>query len=321
MWLINRILAGIIMIMGAIGLVTALSDLLMKNSEISETPLHQYFKLQRELNDYVKDKDAHIGIGVIINGKDTVEVNGHEPFPMMSVYKFPIALAVAEDCRRARVGLGDSCVVYVADLHPDTYSPMMETYGSVTDSVTVTLRELLAYALQQSDNNASDILLRRIGGPADVDSYLRSLGVEGIDVKWSENAMHEDTARCRGNVCTPLAMAGLLTRFDNDADDSLSEEIKEMMQTCVTGTDRLAKPLQATGAVIGHKTGTGDITPAGRLQAVNDAGYVHLPVIEGETEGRRYSIAVFVKDSSLDMPATSAIIADISRMVHEHVSR
>ncbi len=274
-----------------------------------------YADLQRELQEYVSDKDAGIGIGVIVDGRDTVEVNGHQRFPMMCVYKFPISLALADVCRAGGTAFDDSCTVVAAELHRDTYSPMTDRYADI-DTVSISLRELLAYTLQMSDNNASDILLKRAGGAGRVESYIRSLGVDDIDIRWSEAEMHADTARCRDNSCTPLAMAALLSRFDAADNDTLTAEIKRLMETCATGTDRLLPPLSEAGALLGHKTGTGDITTDGRPQAINDVGYVHTP------DGRHvYSIAVFISDSSYDIQSTSAMIAEISRMVYERVAR
>ena len=195
-----------------------------------------YADLQRELQEYVSDKDSGIGIGVI------VEVNGHQRFPMMSVYKFPISLALADVCRAGGTAFDDSCTVVAAELHRDTYSPMTDRYADI-DTVSISLRELLAYTLQMSDNNASDILLKRAGGAGRVESYIRSLGVDDIDIRWSEAEMHADTARCRDNSCTPLAMAALLSRFDAADNDTLTAEIKRLMETCATGTDRLLPPL------------------------------------------------------------------------------
>lgn len=274
-----------------------------------------YADLQRELQEYVSDKDAGTGIGVIVDGRDTVEVNGHQRFPMMSVYKFPISLALADVCRAGGTAFDDSCTVVATELHRDTYSPMTDRYADI-DTVSISLRELLAYTLQMSDNNASDILLKRAGGVGRVESYIRSLGVDHIDIRWSEAEMHADTARCRDNSCTPLAMAALLSRFDAADNDTLTAEIKRLMETCATGTDRLLPPLSEAGALLGHKTGTGDINPDGRPQAINDVGYVHTP------DGRHvYSIAVFISDSSYDIQSTSAMIAEISRMVYERVAR
>ena len=87
------------------------------------------------------------------------------------------------------------------------------------------------------------------------------------------------------------------------------------METCPTGANRLAKPLAGTDAVFGHKTGTGFTLPGGRLMAINDAGYVHLP------DGRSYSIAVFIENSGYDMQQTEEIIARISEIVYNRLSR
>lgn len=44
-----------------------------------------------EIESYVSAFDARIGIAVI-TGKDTLSLHGGDQFPMMSVYKFPIAI-------------------------------------------------------------------------------------------------------------------------------------------------------------------------------------------------------------------------------------
>lgn len=267
--------------------------------------------LREELTEFVAGKDANIGIAVIIDGTDTVAVNGDKEFPMLSVYKFPIALAFAEHCRRSNVELTDSIAVSPGDLHSDTYSPMTEKLLASSSVATAPLKvpaaELLAYMLQQSDNNASDIILRETGGAESVAEYLGELEITGVKVQNSEDEMHIDNSLCYANCATPIGMAALMEKFDREFDDPISFEIKRMMETCATGTDRLAKPL--TKALIGHKTGTGFILPDGRLMAVNDAGYVHLP------NGRNYAIAVFIENSGYDMARTEALIAEISQIV------
>ncbi len=255
----------------------------------------QYSALQKSLTEFIEDKDANIGIAVIIDGKDTVAVNGDKTFPMLSVYKFPIALALAEHYRQNNLTLEDSIVILPEDLHIDTYSPMTEKILASSLLTTNTLKkstfELFAYMLQQSDNNASDIILKRVGGAEYVDKYLNEYEITGINVKNSENEMHHDNSLCYNNSATPVAMACLMDRFDREMEDSIFLEIKRLMETCETGGSRLAKPLIVTNAIIGHKTGTGFKLPNGRLMAVNDAGYVHLP------NGHRYTIAVFIENS------------------------
>lgn len=274
--------------------------------------------MRSELNDFVNDKDAEIGVAVIIDGKDTVAVNGDRQFPMLSVYKFPISLALADVYRKNGISLDTPVEFGMDDLHLDTYSPMtgkLLAQGELpVDTMTMPARELLAYMLQQSDNNASDIMLREAGGADAVQDYLSGMGIGGVNVRSSENEMHADNSLCYINSATPIAMAELFDRFDRCFTDSVSVEIKRIIESCGTGVDRLAKPLMEVNAVIGHKTGTGFMLPDGRIMAVNDAGYVHLP------DGTRYSIAVFVENSCYDMAATEALIAEISSIVLKHIN-
>jgi len=277
----------------------------------------KYAALQKSLAEFVEGKDANIGIAVVIDGKDTVSVSGGKNFPMLSVYKFPIALAFAEHCRQNDSALADSVAVLPEDLYPDTHSPMTEKILASSRLTTDTLKkpaaELLYYMLRQSDNNASDIILKRLGGAGYVNRYLKGLGITDVNVKNSENEMHLDNSLCYENSATPIAMASMMDRFDRESDDSISLEIKRLMETCGTGENRLTKPLTVTNAVIGHKTGTGFTLPDGRLMAVNDAGYVHLP------NGHRYAIAVFIENSGYDMAHTEHLIAEISQIVFSSI--
>ena len=230
---------------------------------------------------------------------------------MLSVVKFPVVRSVVKRVKENNGSFADSLYVDKAMLHNDTYSPMLQKYPN-TESHRIAIVELVDYAMRVSDNNACDILMDFVGGASVVDGYIKELGIEGINVKWDENEMHLDEERFRENTSTPMAMAQLMFKFDNDFEDVNSLNIKEIMESCETGTDRLAKSLISTNAVIGHKTGTGPIDKkTGRLMAVNDAGYIHL------SNGKRYSIAVFIADSGYSMAETSAIIAKISEIVRD----
>ena len=266
--------------------------------------------IENTLQKYIKGKDVRIGVAVIINGKDTVSVNGNRDFPMMSVVKFPLALTVAHWIDTNGMCLNDTVTFNEKAMKEDTYSPMLKKYGKSRNAMTV--RELLEWSLAESDNNAADILLHRVGGTSGVTSIMRQMGIsDEIVIGASEEDMHRDPYLSYLNRTTPLAMAQLFDRFYRElgnASQSYSE-ISVMLEDCRTGLDRLALPLLPTNATIGHKTGTGFPTPDGRISAVNDCGYVKL------LEGTKYSIAVFVADSGYDMAATSAIIAEISKIV------
>lgn len=267
-------------------------------------------RLQNELTSFVESKDARIGIAVIINGKDTVSVNGSKDFPMMSVLKFPLALAVAKWVDANEMSISDSIAFGPKALIKDTYSPMLKKYGMGLHKMS--FKELLEWALIESDNNAADLLLKRVGGTACATTLLKDVAGElDITIDASELDMHQDPYTSYLNRSTPLAMATLFDRFDTEIKNRSKSfsDIAVMLEQCRTGVERLAAPFMSTNAVVGHKTGTGFPTSEGRISAINDCGYIHLP------NGTRYTIAVFVADSAYDMTETSKIIADISGIV------
>lgn len=129
--------------------------------------------------------------------------------------------------------------------------------------------------------------------------------------------MHRDLRLCYQNWTSPLDAAKLLDLFVSRPlfTEPHQTFIKQTMIECETGKDRLAQPLEATDAIIGHKTGTGDLNARWRLIGTNDIGFVFLP------DEERYTIAVFAKDSEESPEATAAIIADISRIVYQYIQR
>ncbi|MDE7465490.1 MAG: class A beta-lactamase [Muribaculaceae bacterium] len=267
-------------------------------------------RLQTYLKSYIDSKDARIGVAVIINGRDTVSINGTKEFPMMSVFKFPLALAVSDYCLKNDILLSDSISIKTDAIKENTWSPMRDKYG-VRD-LKLPISELLDYILQQSDNNACDILIDFIGGTSVADKLMKSLGYHDIIISHTEDEMHRDLSLSYLNRTTPIAMARLFDQFYRQGmrhENVFHDYIAESMLTCQTGLDRLPAPLLHSNAIIGHKTGTGDINSQGRIIAVNDAGYIIIPNKSG------YSIAVFVADSGYDMAETSKIIAEISKMV------
>ena len=268
--------------------------------------------LEQRLMEIVSGKDAEVGIAVIFNGKDTLALNNCNHYPMMSVFKFHQALAVADHLAKSGKHLSDRIHIEPEDLQKDTYSPLRDKFPD--GNFDISIAELLQYTLQLSDNNACDILFKYIAGVNETDDFIRSLGLEKFSISANEDDMHKDLSRCYDNWSTPLDAARLLEIFITQ--DVLQEEygdfIRKTMTECTTGQDRLVKPLLGTDAAIGHKTGTGDRNAEGKLIGTNDIGFVFLP------DGSRYTIAVFVKDSSETPEATAKIIADISQAVYEY---
>lgn len=270
--------------------------------------------LKRELEALTATMPATVGVAVIIDGGETVTVNNDQRFPLMSVFKFHQALAVVH--RLAERGLPLETEIWITkeDLPPNTWSPLRDARPE--GNFGISIAELLRLTLQQSDNNACDILFDRICSVKDTEAYIHGLGIRDCAISATEADMHADLARCRDNWTTPLAVARLLERFltDDTLPAAHHDFIKATMIGCTTGADRLARPLAGTGAVLGHKTGTSDRDADGRLMALNDAGFVLLP------DGRHYIIAVFIRDSRAGDAETEAMLAEISACVYRHLA-
>lgn len=269
--------------------------------------------LEAKIREIADAADAQVGVALIIDGKDTLAVDGGGRYPLMSVMKFHQSVALLRYMDICGTGLDHELEIDKRDLRSGTWSPLRDEFPEGT---VMTVAELLRYTLQMSDNNACDILFDRFLDPHATDSTLRSLGLDGFAIDATEDEMHRDPDRCFDNWTTPLSAAALMDRL---AAGTLpvadAESLKEILLGCRTGEGRLPSPLKGTSARIGHKTGTSDMDENGRWTAVNDVGFVQLP------DGRRYSIAVMVKDSGLGFEATEKIIADISAAVYEALRR
>ena len=112
--------------------------------------------LSYRLKKVIKDKKAEIGIAVILDAQDTVTVNNDDRYPLMSVFKFHQALAVADYLDRNGLTPDTEIFIPEEELVPDTYSPLRKEFPE--GEISLSVSRLLEYSLQLSDNNACDIL-------------------------------------------------------------------------------------------------------------------------------------------------------------------
>lgn len=223
----------------------------------------------------------------IIKGDLDISYEGtaYKRYEMNSVMKFPQAIYVAHYLDSCCISLDKRVTVKKQDLDQNTWSPMLKMIDVEQE---FSYGELLALSLQQSDNNACDLLFKLCGGPQDVQNYLRSLGFKNIRLKWTEKQMHSKPQRSRDNWCTPRDMAYLLKWFYCERQSSpVLMYIWDLMLKCETGNNRIKAALPP-GAQIAHKTGTG-FSKDKTLRGINDVGIVIMP------NGDYYPIAIFIK--------------------------
>lgn len=224
---------------------------------------------------------------------------------MQSVFKMPLALCALHQLELGKFSLDQPIRLLPSDLfHPKTYSPLQDKYPDA--NVDAPLRELLRLSVSLSDNVAADIVLRLVGGPAVVDAYIKSIGVEGFHLEDSEHGLHRDERAQYRNWFEPAGAVQLLRKI-SDASPLIPEHTELLltwMKDSPTGLNRIKGNLPA-GTVVMHKTGTSG-THNGKTAATNDIGLIVLP------DGRRLALAIFVTDASADPATIESVIARIA---------
>jgi beta-lactamase class A len=247
------------------------------------------------------------GIDVMdIEGNKGYTIHGHDQFPMLSVFKFPIALYFLDQADKRKLFLDETLTIKKEDWKK-MFSPMLNKYKENT--IRVSIRDLLIAIIQVSDNVACDVLLARIGGPPIVNAYVHAIGITEINISVTETQMAADPKKLYDNWCTPAAMNALLQFFYqghllSPANTAL---LLDWMTGVTTGPHRI-KGLLPANTVVAHKTGTSNTSTDGLTTATNDVGIITLP------NGHHLCLSVFIMDSRADEATREGAIARIARL-------
>lgn len=234
--------------------------------------------------------------------------NAQAKLPMQSVYKLPIAMTVLDQVDRGRLSLSQPVRFLESDLiSPGQHSPLRDSHPH--GGVDVPLAELLRLAVEESDGVASDILLRVIGGPTVADTYVRSLGIEGMHIADTEKTIGRDKNAQYRNYAEPQALVALLRRIADRSplSPSSTEQLVTWMVNTPRGEHRIPGSLPQ-GTVVAHKMGTSG-EDNGLTHATNDIGLITLPC------GQKLAMAVMIEDSPESEDAREGVIAEIARVI------
>lgn len=267
----------------------------------------------RTLIEQISEK-AKGDVGVYIanlENNDTISFNGNSHFPMQSVYKLPLALAVLDRVDKGVLSLDQKIFVKKSDLLPNTWSPLREKYPE--GNVDIKVAELLTYTVSVSDNNGCDILFKLLGGPKIVNEYIQSLGIEDISIVATEEEMHKVWKVQFTNWCTPIAMGNLLNKFYKGEilSHNSTKFLKQIMEETSTGSKRI-KGLLPEETIVAHKTSSSGSNEEGVIGTVNDVGIVTLP------SGNHFAIVVFISNSKAEESMCENIIAEITKVVWDY---
>jgi beta-lactamase class A len=235
--------------------------------------------LQNEMAMLVTSKSTDVGIAAIdLKTGEMVSVRGNNRYPMASTVKVAVAATYLSYVEKGERSLDD-------------------TIGGTTAS------SLMRRMLVHSDNHATDLLIRNLGGPETVQKWLDWHHVEGLRIDRNIAQLLRDKRDLHDvrDSATPLAFAKFLKRLDSGylIGDKSKAYLLDLMAQCMTGRNRM-KSLLPDGTRVEHKTGT--------LNGLtDDVGFITLP------NGHRIAVAIFARGGS-NRPSA---IAEAAKTVYD----
>jgi beta-lactamase class A len=227
--------------------------------------------LEQQLSYLIANNPGNVGIAALdLRTGEMVSLHGDEPFPMASTVKVAVAANYLAQVEYGRRSLDDTISGRSA-------------------------RSLMEAMMIHSDNHATDMLIRDLGGPDTLQKWLDQHHITGLRIDRTIAgllAARRDLHDVRDSS-TPRAMVDLLQRIDSGKllKPSSRAYLLGLMARCATGKNRIRGMLPA-GTLVQHKTGT-------LSGYTSDVGYITL------NDGRRLAIAMFVRSGS-DRPGTIA---------------
>ena len=263
--------------MRAIAVLAFLSAFFAQPATAASSP--DMVSVERQLAYLVGSRSGEYGIAALdlSNGR-SVSINGDEPFPLASTIKLAVAGAYLAQVDHGRRSLDDRI-------------------GSRSAA------QLIEVMLTRSDNAATDVLIRNLGGPGRVQEWLNLNNLPGIriDRTIAQLLGAKRDLFDRRDSGSPLAMIAFLRQLDrgNMLKPQSRAYLLAAMGRCITGRNRM-KALLPTGTRVEHKTGT--------LNGLTgDVGFITMP------DGRRLAVAFFARGGS-DRPRT---IAEAAKAIYD----
>ncbi len=294
--------------------------------------------LERRLEEIAQGFDGEVGIAITDVAADkTIDANGDVLLPQQSVSKLWVAMAALHKAEEGDLDLMEPVVIGPQDLTL-FYQPIREIVRT-RGSYRTDYADLVERALTRSDNTANDTILRRIGGPEEVEEFLDDSNIDevrfGADERTKQSAiagLDWNQAYSRGNaffeardgVPDTLRRVAFEGYLADPVDGATAVGISEAMARLVRGellsslaSEFLLDTLEETrsgpnrlkgglppGWSIAHKTGTGQFFD-GEQSGYNDVGVITSPA------GRQYGIAVLIGRTRQPTPTRMAMMHEV----------
>lgn len=242
---------------------------------------------------------AGLEVGMTIVDLETgnyLSLNGDRLYATASIIKLPILIALFQEVDAGRVRLDESLTMtrdMVAGGSGNMQYQQVDSQFSVLETAT--------RMITISDNTATNMIVRRLGGIQALNDRLQRWGLQHTRM---QNLLPD---RFGTNVTTANELAKLLAMLDRRQLLSASSQAQVLNIMSRVQNRTLLPAGLGQGAAIAHKTG--DI---GAVQG--DAGIIRLP------SGKRYLAAILVKRDRND-PNSRDFIQAASRLVYNYLSQ
>ncbi|MER8016728.1 class A beta-lactamase [Streptomyces griseoluteus] len=227
----------------------------------------------------------------------TVAYRADEPFAMCSTFKAIAAAAVLRD-HGGRAALGEVIHYPPADILSNSEQTRAHQQTGMA------LGDVCAAAIQYSDNTAGNLMLRRIGGPAGLTRFFRSLGdrVSRLD-RW-ETDLNTAVPGDPRDTSTPRALGHTfeLLTLGRALGGGEREQLVGWLRGNTTSGKRFGAGLPS-GWVLADKTGTGSYASA------NDLG------VAWTGKGTPLLLSVLSTRPEPDAPVDEALIEESARLL------
>jgi beta-lactamase class A len=244
-------------------------------------------RLQSSIESVTRSVNASWGIYVkSLDTGEEIAIDADRQMETMSTIKIPLMIEVFEQVKAGKFKLSDKYTFALADSQPGTGTIQRLDPGAV-----MTVKDLATMMIIVSDNTATEVLFRMVGGPESVNARMDALGLKNtramnVPSKWfpqlraasSTEQFYRD-GKFPFGLSTPREMGRLLEMMERGSlVDKPSSDL--MLQIMRGQLYRTRIPRYATGYRIPHKTG--DFLPF----VADDVGML-------EAEGRTIILSIF----------------------------
>jgi len=222
-------------------------------SSFASTQQTKPTSLAKKLAELETSFDGRIGIFAINTANNQrIQYRADERFPIQSTFKVMAVSAILKQSMTDKHLLQQKVTYAKQDLV--FWSPVTEKH--LTDGMTIS--ELCSAAMMYSDNTATNLIVKKLGGPSAVTAFARSISDQTFRIDSWEPELNSNPSDPR-DTSTPAAMEKSLQKLTlgNILASPQREQLVAWMKGNTTGDARIRAGVPK-GWVAADKTGSGD---------------------------------------------------------------